>query len=105
MWSSPDGYGSISRTYVDRCSSAVLGSGFGTTKASSAAQAACHFSSTAEGSYRSCSDCSIGLDSLPGTKKPLGREAQGESARRCRVSSLDYVRSCFTCPMLTGTIG
>src|SRR5919202_6173824 len=52
MWSSPDGYGSISRTDVER-SSASPGSGFGTCQARSAAQTACHFSSIRAGSYRS----------------------------------------------------
>ncbi len=43
-------------------------------------------------------------ETLPGTKKPLDREAQGSSRGGCRVLSLDYVRSCCTSPMLTGTI-
>src|SRR6187402_3332013 len=81
MWSSPEGYGSISSTYVEGVSSAADGSGFGTVKVSSAAQTACQRFSTAVGSYRSCSARSIALDSLPDTKKPLGREAQRESAR------------------------
>src|SRR5262245_7807347 len=85
MWSSPEGYGSISSTYVEAVSAAEAGSGFGTVNASSAAHAACHFSSTAVGLYRSCSDCSIGLRSLPGYEKASrSRGSGGVGAARPR---------------------
>src|SRR5262245_18187795 len=77
MCSSPEGYGSISRTYVDRPSAIESGSGFGTVKASSAAQAACHFASIASGSYRSVSFCSIALESLLWNEKASRMRGSG----------------------------
>src|SRR5262245_37108747 len=85
MCSSPEGYGSISRTYVDRPSAIESGSGFGTVKASSAAQAACHFASIASGSYRSVSFCSIALESLLWNEKASrmrGSEGVGAASPR-----------------------
>ena len=50
MWSSPEGYGSISRTYVEGTSGGDAMSGFGTSNARSSAHTACHLASTAPGS-------------------------------------------------------
>src|SRR5688572_33285800 len=76
MCSSPEGYGSISRTYVESGAPTPAASGFGTEKASSAAQNACHLASIASGSYLSGS--SIGfLDRSFRTKKPLETRGSG----------------------------
>src|SRR5215210_6721823 len=54
MWSSPEGYGSISSTYVLAARPAADGaSGFGTWNACSSSQTRCHFCSICCGSYGS----------------------------------------------------
>src|SRR5262245_23511172 len=77
MWSSPEGYGSISRTYVDRSPAIAAGSGFGTVKASSAAQVACHLASIASGSYRSVWFCSIVFETLLWNEKASRMRGSG----------------------------
>src|SRR5690349_8115091 len=84
MWSSPDGYGSISRTYVEGVSLVASGSGFGTVKEPSAAHTACHFASIASGSDRSVSVGSISISSenTPWNEKASRSRGSRESARR-----------------------
>src|SRR5438874_5245665 len=75
MWSWPDGYGSISRTYVFfRCASSSSGGGFGVENARSSAHTRCHFGSIVFGSYRSTLV-------PPETKKPLVSREAGGSCR------------------------
>src|SRR4029078_5420872 len=84
MWSSPEGYGSISRTYVERPWLSAPGSGFGTVNEPSAAHTACHLASISEASYRSVSvgSISISTESTPRNEKASRSRGSGESARR-----------------------
>ena len=93
MCSSPEGYGSISTTYV-LASSAWPGSGFGVWNARASSQTRCQRCSISLGSYRSVISCLRVQKSLS-----LERPWEAVAALR-RGGFLLYGRSCFTARML-----
>ena len=96
MWSSPEGYGSISSTYVLDAASGAAGLGVRDREGRSAAQTACHFASTACRVVPLVLICSISI--LSRIRKSLSDERLvGVVAASAACSSLGYVRSCSTC--------
>ena len=99
MCSSPDGYGSISSTYVLACRRPAPGLGVRRRgRPARPPRRCCHFCSIVCGSYRSIIVCLRVQKSLS-FERPVGSCRGGRRGR-----FLLYGRSCFTARMLAGCI-
>ena len=94
MWSSPDGYGSISRTYACGASAASSpGRGSGPRTRARRPRRAATSPRWPAGRSAPSSSCSI-VDRSSETKKPLAERLRGSRRGARRVRSLGHGRSC-----------